>query len=253
MGFSAQITTFLLVAGFTVITTRNIEDILMDEDSQHPNSVYSRFSKHTNNNIKIFYQTGNSESDLPVCSPFSVCGKLDTYSTPWMERQCRCATSSCSTSTHVRDGHTVHDRTKQYKICEPVKKLKRCKYFRDVTWTNIVYPDNSTQQVMHCRCPKNSVAYLVKRHAYQTDAGLGYQFSFACSPQTKLKCERKEPCRLFSVKKSGGRDDVDEVTMSSLCSCPHNHRCPKHHLDVGVVPGRVYTEDAVRTYSGYCM
>lgn len=60
MGFSAQITTFLLVAGFTVITTRNIEDILMDEDSQHPNSVYSRFSKHTNNNIKIFYQTGVS-------------------------------------------------------------------------------------------------------------------------------------------------------------------------------------------------
>ena len=69
-------------------------------------------------------------------------------------------------------------------ICEPVKKLKRCKYFRDITWTNIMYPDNSTAQVMHCRCPRNSVAYLVKRQAYQTDAGLGYQFSFACSPQT---------------------------------------------------------------------
>ena len=47
-----------------------------------------------------------------------------------------------------------------------------------------MYPDNSTAQVMHCRCPRNSVAYLVKRQAYQTDAGLGYQFSFACSPQT---------------------------------------------------------------------
>jgi giant-lens protein precursor (argos protein) len=69
-------------------------------------------------------------------------------------------------------------------LCEPVKKLKKCKFFRDVTWTNIIYPDNSTQQVMHCRCPKNSVAYLVKRHAYQTETGLGYQFSFACSPQT---------------------------------------------------------------------
>ena len=70
----------------------------------------------------------------------------------------------------------------------------------------------------------------------------------------KIKCERKEPCRLFSVRKpSHGLADVDEVTMSSLCSCPHNHRCPKHHLDVGVVPGRVYSEDAVRTYSGYCM
>ena len=69
----------------------------------------------------------------------------------------------------------------------------------------------------------------------------------------KLKCQRKEPCRLFSVKKTPSRPEVEEVTMSSLCSCPHNHRCPRHHLDVGVVPGRVYTEDAVRTYSGYCM
>ena len=65
-----------------------------------------------------------------------------------------------------------------------MKRLKRCKYFRDVTWTNIVYPDNSTQQIMHCRCPKNSVAYLVKRHTYETEGGVGYQFSFACSPQT---------------------------------------------------------------------
>ena len=47
-----------------------------------------------------------------------------------------------------------------------------------------MYPDNTSQQVMHCRCPKNSVAYLVKRHAYNTDQGMGYQFSFACSPQT---------------------------------------------------------------------
>ena len=144
----------------------------------------------------------DSEADLPLCSPFSVCGKLDTYGSPWLERQCRCGTASppCSTSTHIHDGHTVHDRTKQYKVvtaargdlsfifglqvCEPVKKLKKCRYFRDTTWTNILYPDNSTQQVLHCRCPRNSVAYLVKRHAYQTDQGLGYQFSFACSPQT---------------------------------------------------------------------
>ena len=66
-----------------------------------------------------------------------------------------------------------------------MRKLKRCKYFRDVTWTYITYPDNSTQQVMHCRCPKNSVAYLIKRHAYQTaEGGTGFQYSFACSPQT---------------------------------------------------------------------
>ena len=65
-----------------------------------------------------------------------------------------------------------------------MKTLKKCKYFRDVTWTYISYPDNSTQQIMHCRCPKNSVAYLIKRHAYQTVTGTGYQYSFACSPQT---------------------------------------------------------------------
>ena len=51
-----------------------------------------------------------------MCSPYSVCGKLDTYGTPWLERQCRCPGSPCSTSTHARDGHTVHDRTKQYKV-----------------------------------------------------------------------------------------------------------------------------------------
>lgn len=250
----------LLLLAYTVkvIIAKNVEDILYDETT-HPNSVYSQISKHNNHfnhhkDLKIFFQTGSSESDLPVCSPYSVCGKLDTYGAPWMEQQCRCPSSHCSKSTHPRDGHSVIDRTKQYKICEPVKRLKRCKYFRDVTWTNIVYPDNSTQQIMHCRCPKNSVAYLVKRHTYETETGgVGYQFSFACSPQTKLKCQRKEPCRLFSVKKSTGRPDVDEVTESTLCSCPHNHRCPKHHLDVGVVPGRIYSEDAVRTYSGYCM
>jgi len=246
-------TVVLLLATASVTVSRQIEDIL-NEAENHPNSVYSQIKQHSSNKaLQIFYQTGEKDSDLPVCSPFSVCGKVDTYGTPWMEKQCRCPGSPCSTLTHARDGHTIHDRTKQYKVCEPAKKLKKCKYFRDITWTNIIYPDNSTQQVMHCRCPRNSVAYLVKRHAYQTDTGLGYQFSFACSPQTKLKCERKEPCRLFSVKKSPSRPEVDEVTMSSLCSCPHNHRCPKHHLDVGVVPGRIYSDDAVRTYSGYCM
>ena len=175
--------------------------------------------------------------------------------------------------------------------CEPVRKLKRCKYFRDVTWTYITYPDNSTQQVMHCRCPKNSVSYLIKRHAYQTpEGGTGFQYSFACSPQTvsssplyvakspilpkpttdvptrpvgepliigfsfqKIRCQRKEPCRLFSVRKNVSRPSADEVSMSSLCQCPKKSRCPKHHLDVGVIPGKVYTDTTVRTYSGYCM
>jgi protein giant-lens (argos) len=68
--------------------------------------------------------------------------------------------------------------------CEPVKKLPKCRFFRDITWTFINYPDNSTQQIMHCLCPKNSVAYIIKRQAYQSDQGVGYQYSFACSPQS---------------------------------------------------------------------
>jgi hypothetical protein len=78
-----------------------------------------------------------SDADLPVCSPNSVCNKIDTYGTPWVEKQCRCPTSGagtksgggnssgnkrssmsqqCSVSTHNRDGHTIVDRTRQYKV-----------------------------------------------------------------------------------------------------------------------------------------
>ena len=63
----------------------------------------------------------SSDADLPVCSPNSVCSKIDTYGTPWVEKQCRCpsgasAGQQCSTSTHPRDGHTVVDRTRLYKV-----------------------------------------------------------------------------------------------------------------------------------------
>ena len=35
-----------------------------------------------------------------------------------MEKQCRCGASAgtCSSSTHIHDGHTIQDRTKQYKV-----------------------------------------------------------------------------------------------------------------------------------------
>ena len=58
-----------------------------------------------------------SDADLPVCSPLAVCGKVDTYGALWMEKQCRCpGQARCSTSSHAHDGHTVHDRNKQYKV-----------------------------------------------------------------------------------------------------------------------------------------
>jgi len=202
-----------------------------------------------------------------------VCNKIDTYGTPWVEKQCKCPGGNyqCSTSLHSRDGYTILDRNRQYKMCEPVKKLKRCKYFRDVTWSLVTYPGNAnatTQQIVHCKCPRNSVSYLIKRHEFQTPSGIGHQYSFACSPQTKLRCQRKEPCRLFSVRKNPDRRGTDQqqgsssssssaknelVNTSSLCQCPHRKKCPRHHLDVGVIPGKVYSDDSVRTYSAYCM
>ena len=60
----------------------------------------------------------SSEDSLPVCSPNSVCNKIDTYGSPWVERQCRCPSENyqCSSSLHSRDGHTIVDRNRQYKV-----------------------------------------------------------------------------------------------------------------------------------------
>ena len=68
-----------------------------------------------------------------------------------------------------------------------------------------------------------------------------------------MKCQRKEPCRLFSVRKNHDRPTADDVNTTGLCQCPHKKKCPRHHLDVGVIPGKIYSEDSVRTYSAYCM
>ena len=51
-----------------------------------------------------------------------VCNKVDTYGSPWVERQCRCPSGTngkpgaCSTSIHSKDGFTVVDRNRQYKV-----------------------------------------------------------------------------------------------------------------------------------------
>ena len=58
-----------------------------------------------------------TEESLPVCSPNSVCNKIDTYGSPWVEKQCQCpGKTDCSMSTHAKDGHSVVDRNRLYKV-----------------------------------------------------------------------------------------------------------------------------------------
>lgn len=84
------------------------------------------------------------------------------------------------------DNHTLADKTTLYKTCEPVKRLPKCRYFKDAAWTIFSFPDsNATQQIVNCHCPKNSVTYLLKKLPYTTPSGeQGNQYQFACSPQS---------------------------------------------------------------------
>ncbi|CAH1724319.1 unnamed protein product [Aphis gossypii] len=182
--------------------------------------------RHEASAVRVLYQTGSSEEELPVCEKWAVCSKVDMYQWPWVERQCRCppGVPPCSQMLSPADGHTITDKTRQFKLCEPIKMLPKCRYFRDMAWT-LRSEGNGTLQTVHCHCPKGSVAYLLKRQAYQTESKqIGYQYSFACSPQSRLRCQRKEPCRLFTVRKR--QEMVDEVNTNTLCQCPPEHGCP---------------------------
>ncbi|XP_026465738.1 protein giant-lens-like [Ctenocephalides felis] len=210
--------------------------------------------------LRVLYQVGRSEADLPECRARAVCNKVDLYDSgaPWVERQCRCVApdggeAPCPSTANAEDGHTLVDKTRHYKLCEPIKRLPKCRYFRDTTWTLTTLPEaNATEQVVHCHCPRNAVTYLIKRQAYKTANGqTSYQYSFACSPQSRLRCQRKEPCRLFTVRKR--QEFLEEVNSSTLCQCPRDHHCPRHHTDPGSISGKSYTEESIRTYSGYCM
>ncbi|XP_073840452.1 protein argos [Musca autumnalis] len=366
-------------------------------------------SSHSLKDVRILYQVGNSEDDLPICAPNAVCSKIDLYETPWIERQCRCPavnrspeiiihhhhkettggggthsnhnsekyhtyhyehsklmhqqqnkhllldaaagfvgdkkfdnlhlkklmhklgavyeddlnlpsdygmhhhkneeTNSAldddsneatlyysdefkdnefpahfaikrqhlySNSPHMRhsghmgshsgkisyiggcpsglgidDGHTIADKTRHYKMCQPVHRLPVCRHFRDFTWTLTTSPEmNTTEQIVHCRCPKNSVTYLTKREP-SDDGNGGYKYLFACSPLTRLRCQRKQPCKLFTVRKR--QEFIDEVNINALCQCPKGHHCPSHHTQSGVIAGETFLEDNIQTYSGYCM
>jgi len=74
----------------------------------------------------------------------------------------------------------------------------------------------------------------------------------------RVLCGRKEPCRLFTVKRrresSGmGAAGIMEVNTSTLCGCPRGFECPAHHSDSSVIGGKFYPENGVRTFSAYCV
>ncbi|XP_014234203.1 protein giant-lens [Trichogramma pretiosum] len=228
------------------------------------NRRHSTNKRRFNKDPVILYQIGSSEEDLPECSEKNeVCSKVDLYGDPWIEKQCRCQQGSqCSSSLHADDGHTVVDKTRQYKLCEPVKRLPICRYFKDVTWTIAPGsdPNNSTIQKVNCRCRPGSVAYLLKRQFYMKDNGQpGFIYSFACSPQSRMRCQAKEPCRLFTVHKKTSTaqalaQGLEDVNASPLCMCQKGYRCPKRHTDLGSLPSPYYGEGmGVKVFSGHCV
>lgn len=162
-----------------------------------------------------------SDTQLAVCVPRQACNKIDTYASPWIEKQCRCpdATNPCSESLTV-DNNTVVDRNRQYKVslgyflnpllttqfpqfCEPVHKLPTCKPFREVTWTiTTLLAKNDTdvnsfvaasiagdseeisRQELRCLCAANSVAYILKHGLFKmADGEFAYRYHFSCSPE----------------------------------------------------------------------
>lgn len=69
----------------------------------------------------------------------------------------------------------------------------------------------------------------------------------------RLRCQHKEPCRLFTVRKRRS-SQLEEVNASPLCQCPKGHRCPRRHTDPGSLPARSYSGILeIKTYSGYCV
>lgn len=194
--------------------------------------------------IRLVYPVNISKEDeLRDCDPYSVCNKIDTFNSqePWLERQCRCKNSQCSMSLDARDGKTIRvDKNKQLKLCESTKDLPTCAYFNDITWTLIKHStDNSISQHVHCKCPTNSVAYLRDHRSLNTSQQQltndnnklnnqnDYIYLFACSPETRLKCQPKEPCKLYSVRKLPF--NIEDITTNILCQCRRGYSCPDHY------------------------
>ena len=65
---------------------------------------------------------------------------------------------------------------------------------------------------------------------------------------------KKEPCKLFSVRKRNKNSvAVEDVSVSPICQCHKGFRCPKKHTDPGSLPARAYIGLDIKTYSAYCV
>ncbi|XP_068622464.1 protein giant-lens [Battus philenor] len=235
---------------------RPSDEIHLRRPDKLPPVQHRRIALQAKSGLKILYQIGMFEEDLPDCRPRQVCSKVDLYDAaqPWVERKCRCmGHKPCSSDLSADDNHTLSDKTTLYKTCDAIKRLPKCRYFKDAAWTIYSFPDtNATLQIVNCHCPKASMTYLLKKLSYMTPSGeIGNQYQFACSPQSRLRCSRKEPCKLFSVRRR--HEQIDEVNASTICQCPRDHTCPRHHTEPGVLPGVTYAAEDIRTYHGYCM
>lgn len=60
-----------------------------------------------------------------MCEKWAVCSKVDMYQWPWVERQCRCPAGvpPCSQMLSPADGHTITDKTRQFKV--KINKIKK--------------------------------------------------------------------------------------------------------------------------------
>ncbi|XP_033226662.1 protein giant-lens [Belonocnema kinseyi] len=231
-------------------------------DSTHPRREQHEQKKENQQADQIvIYQIGLGEEDLPECaSKNQICSKVDLYGAPWVERFCRCPGGrACPSTPNADDGHTLEDRSKQYKFCEAVMRIPYCHYFKDVTWSLQPYggPNNTTVQRVFCRCRPGGVPYLLRRDLSKTEKGnyapFAPVFYFGCSPQSKMKCAHKEPCKLFTVKKRNKPNAaIEDVSVSALCQCSKGLRCPRKHTDPGTMPSRSYPGMDIKTYAAYC-
>lgn len=85
----------------------------------------------------------------------------------------------CSAMVGSNDGYTIVDKTRHYKVCDPVDQLPECEYLEH-TWSMrmTTAQTNVTEQIVYCRCKKNSVTYLKDRKPLEN----GFEFFFACAP-----------------------------------------------------------------------